>query len=115
MDLDARQVARLVVVKGTDYDVRRRSDSAPLIDTKDAAAIQSLIGALDHDGSTPSDIALMSWPTHTFVFMDVERRELARYGYLGGGWLRAAGSGDRRVRSVDAVDGWLGANSPPAP
>jgi hypothetical protein len=65
LELRASEIARVVVVEGTDYDARRRKDYHPLIDTKDTVAIQSLISALDHDDTTPSDIALLSWPLYT--------------------------------------------------
>lgn len=95
----------MLVVKATKYSPPKRRLTEKLFSDTDIESIKRLIVALA-PGDGPDDVALMEWPTLTFVFFSGSS-ELAQVGYLSG-WLRWDGwPGDRRLLDPSAVTTWL--------
>jgi hypothetical protein len=96
---------RVLVVGGVDYDPSSRQRTRELFRDSDAESVAQLVASLT-PGPGPDDVALMQWPTLTFVMFGGDN-ELARVSYVNG-WLRWDGwSGDRSLLRPNDLASWL--------
>jgi hypothetical protein len=99
---------RLLVVEGIEYDPSSRRKTRALFRDTDPASVAQLVASLA-TGPSPDDVALMQWPSMTFVLFEGDH-ELARVEYLGG-WLRWGGwQGDRPLIRPADLASWLTAH-----
>lgn len=62
----------------------------------------SLVTLPNHD-----DVAMMTWPTITFEFLDENEQRLIVVGYIHAGWVRCEQLSDQPLADPFAMEHWL--------